>query len=241
MTVAANRAERQRPHTHQHRDVSGGWLRPTVFGAMDGLVTNVSLVAGVGGGGLDRNRIILTGLAGLVAGAFSMASGEFISVQSQNELVQAEVELERRELERHPDLEQQELADAFAEKGIDPHLAKQVAAQVSQDPEEALRLHAREELGVDPTELPSPVTAAVSSFLAFTIGALVPMLTFLLGIEALWPALTLSAVALYAGGALVARLTEQPVWFGGARQLGFAAVAVAVTYGIGRAVGASIG
>src|SRR5947208_3689818 len=134
---------------HEHRDVSGGWLRPTVFGAMDGLVTNVSLIAGVGGGGLDRQHIILTGLAGLVAGAFSMATGEYTSVASQNELVRAEVELERRELTRNPELEKRELADSFVDKGVDRDLAVQVAEQVSRDPDEALRLHAQEELGVD--------------------------------------------------------------------------------------------
>src|SRR5213593_2277385 len=108
------------PHepSHQHRDVSGGWLRPTVFGAMDGLVTNVSLIAGVGGGGLDPSKIVLTGLAGLVAGAFSMATGEYTSVASQNELVHAEVEIERRQLEAYPDEEQAELAEAFADKGL---------------------------------------------------------------------------------------------------------------------------
>src|SRR5436305_3052425 len=116
-------AARPQEPTHEHRDVSGGWLRPTVFGAMDGLVTNVSLIAGVGGGGLDRQKIILTGFAGLVAGAFSMATGEYTSVASQNELVRAEVELERRELKRNPELEKQELADSFVDKGVDRDLA----------------------------------------------------------------------------------------------------------------------
>src|SRR5438270_192822 len=168
------------PHepSHQHRDVSGGWLRPTVFGAMDGLVTNVSLIAGVGGGGLDRQRIILTGLAGLVAGAFSMSTGEYTSVVSQNELVSAEVEMERRELTRNPEREKRELAEAFVDKGVDATLARQVAEQVSRDPDEALRMHAQEELGVDPEELPSPWVAALSSFFAFSVGAVVPLVTF---------------------------------------------------------------
>src|SRR5206468_9226391 len=132
-----------------HADISGGWLRPAVFGAMDGLVTNIALIAGVGGGGVDRSRIILTGLAGLVAGAFSMATGEYTSVTSQNELVHAEVELERQQLEANPKGEQEELAEALADKGIDMTLARQVAAQVSKHPDEALRLHAQAELGVD--------------------------------------------------------------------------------------------
>src|SRR4051812_27151782 len=146
MTTAQPSAETSaRPHepTHHHRDVSGGWLRPTVFGAMDGLVTNVSLIAGVGGGGADRSGLILAGLAGLVAGAFSMATGEYTSVQSQNELVRAEVELERRQLESYPEKEKAELAAAFADKGIAPELAREVAEQVSKDRDEALRLHAQ--------------------------------------------------------------------------------------------------
>ena len=224
----------------EHRDVSGGWLRPTVFGAMDGLVTNVSLIAGVGGGGLDRSRIILTGLAGLVAGAFSMATGEYTSVTSQNELVHAEVELERRQLAANPREEQEELAAAFAEKGLDPALARRVAQEVSRDPDEALRLHAQEELGVDPEELPSPVVAAVSSFLSFALGAVIPLLSFLLGSDNLYLALAISAGSLFALGAVVARLTRGNVWYGALRQLLLAALAAGVTYAVGRAIGTSV-
>jgi vacuolar iron transporter family protein len=231
-----------RPHepTHQHRDVSGGWLRPTVFGAMDGLVTNVSLIAGVGGGGADRSQLILAGLAGLVAGAFSMATGEYTSVQSQNELVHAEVELERRELTRNPEREIRELADAFVDKGVEPELAQEVATQVSRDPDEALRLHAQEELGIDPNELPSPWVAAFSSFFSFSFGAIIPLLTFFAGVSALWPSLVVSAVTLYVAGAVVARLTSKPMWFGGLRQLALATLAAGVTYLVGRGIGASV-
>jgi VIT1/CCC1 family predicted Fe2+/Mn2+ transporter len=207
---------------------------------MDGLVTNVSLIAGVGGGGLDRQRIILTGLAGLVAGAFSMATGEYTSVASQNELVRAEVELERKELKRNPEREKKELAEAFVDKGVEEALAHQVAEQVSRDPDEALRLHAQEELGIDPEELPSPWVAALSSFFAFSLGAVVPLLTFLFGIQQLWPAFVVSAVTLFAAGALVARLTDKPAWYGGLRQLALATLAAGVTYGVGRAIGASV-
>jgi VIT1/CCC1 family predicted Fe2+/Mn2+ transporter len=244
VTMASHRRERHRawevPRDHEHRDVSGGWLRPTVFGAMDGLVTNVSLIAGVGGGGLDRSRIILTGLAGLVAGAFSMATGEYTSVTSQNELVHAEVEKERQQLLSHPDEEQEELAEAFADKGIDPDLAEKVAAQVSQDPEEALRLHAQEELGVDPTELPSPVVAAVSSFLSFSLGAVIPLISYLAGSANLYLSLGIAAVALFIAGAVVARLTAVNIWYGAFRQLLLAGVAASVTYGVGRAIGTSV-
>jgi VIT1/CCC1 family predicted Fe2+/Mn2+ transporter len=225
---------------HQHRDVSGGWLRPTVFGAMDGLVTNVSLIAGVGGGGLDRSKIILTGLAGLVAGAFSMATGEYTSVTSQNELVRAEVEIERRQLQAYPEEEKAELAEAFEDKGVDPELAERVAEQVSKDPEEALRLHAQEELGVDPNELPSPVVAAVSSFFAFAVGAVIPLLSFLIGSSNLYLALGIAAVALFAAGAVVAKLTAVNLWYGATRQLLLAALAAGVTYAVGRGIGASV-
>lgn len=249
MTVATNRPERRRtrrpaqlhPVRHEHRDVSGGWLRPTVFGAMDGLVTNVSLIAGVGGGGLDRSTIILTGLASLAAGAFSMATGEYTSVTSQNELIRAEVEVERHQLAAYPDEEKAELAAAFVSKGVDPELAQQVAEQVSNDRDEALRLHAQEELGVDPMELPSPWVAAVSSFFAFAIGAVIPLLSYFAGSSALYLALAISAAALLVGGAVVSRLTAQPVWYGGSRQLLLAALAAGVTYGVGRAIGTSVG
>ena len=244
MTVAAQRPERRRgpgaPAEHEHRDVSGGWLRPTVFGAMDGLVTNVSLIAGVGGGGLDRSHVILTGLAGLVAGAFSMATGEFTSVTSQNELVRAEVEIERRQLETHPEEEKEELAEAFEDKGVEPDLAEQVAEQVSQDPDEALRLHAKEELGVDPEELPSPMVAAFSSFFSFAVGAIIPLLSYLLGSSNLYLALGISAVALFVAGGVVARLTAVNVWYGATRQLLLGALAAGVTYAVGRGIGASV-
>ena len=221
----------------EHRDVSGGWLRPTVFGGLDGLVTNVSLISGVGGGGVSAHTVILTGLAGLVAGAFSMATGEYISVTSQNELVGAEVAKEQRQMTADPAGEQAELAALFAERGVDPDLAAQVVAQISRDPEVALALHAREELGVDPAELPSPWVAAGSSFLSFAIGAVVPLLPYLLGASSLWLALVLAAVVALAGGAVVARLTERSMAWGALRQFLLGAVAAGATYLVGLALG----
>jgi VIT1/CCC1 family predicted Fe2+/Mn2+ transporter len=226
--------------THQHRDVSGGWLRPAVFGAMDGLVTNVSLIAGVGGGGLSSKTIVLTGLAGLAAGAFSMAAGEFVSVSSQNELVAAEVAKERYELEHNPRGEQAELAAMYKSRGVDPELADEVARQLSRQPEEALRIHVREELGVDYQELPSPVTAAGASLATFAVGALIPLLPYLLGFSSLGAALILAAVAAFVGGGLVARITARPFWRGALRQLALAALAAALTYGIGRLAGGQL-
>ncbi len=180
--------------SHQHRDVSGGWLRPAVFGAMDGLVTNVSLIAGVGGGGASQRTIVLTGLAGLAAGAFSMATGEYVSVSSQNELVASEVEKERLELEHNPHGEQVELAAMYKMRGVDPELADEVARQLSRQPEEALRIHVREELGVDHQDLPSPYMAAGASLATFAIGALIPLLPYLLGFSSLAAALIVAAL-----------------------------------------------
>jgi vacuolar iron transporter family protein len=222
---------------HQHRDVAGGWLRPAVFGAMDGLVTNVSLIAGVGGGGGRPHVIVLTGLAGLAAGAFSMATGEYVSVSSQNELVGAEVRKERIELERNPEGEQAELAESFMRSGVDADLAYQVARQVSADPESALRVHVREELGVDFQDLPSPVAAGAASLLTFALGALIPLLPYLAGFASLPAALVLAAVAAFAGGGLVSRITDRPFLHGALRQLILAAVAAGLTFVIGTAVG----
>ncbi len=226
--------------SHEHRDVSGGWLRPAVFGAMDGLVTNVSLIAGVGGGGGAGHIIVLTGLAGLAAGAFSMATGEYVSVSSQNELVEAEVRKERRELEIHPDFEREELAAMLEHRGIDPDLAAQVAEQISTHPEDALGMHVREELGVDPNELPSPLTAAGASLVTFAVGAVIPLLPYLLGYDSLAVAVGLAAVAAFIGGGLVARLTERPFLRGALRQLVLGAFAAGITYLIGHVVGAAI-
>ncbi len=193
--------------SHGHRDVSGGWLRPTVFGAVDGLVTNASLIAGLGGGRVSADTIVLTGVAALVAGAFSMGTGEFISVTNQNELVHAEVALERKMLAQFPAAEQDELAGYFREYGADPDTAARMAAAVSRDPGTALRVHTREELGVDPSELPSPLLAGAASLLAFSLGALVPLLPCRLGLRS------------------------------GLRQLLLGAMAIAVTFGVGSLIG----
>ncbi|MBO0833792.1 MAG: VIT1/CCC1 transporter family protein, partial [Actinobacteria bacterium] len=233
-------AEQHGAEGHQHRDVSGGWLRPAVFGAMDGLVTNVSLIAGVGGGGASQHTIVLTGLAGLAAGAFSMATGEYVSVSSQNELVGAEVAKERYELQHNPQGEQAELAAMYKNRGVDPALAEEVARQLSRRPEEALRLHVREELGVDHTELPSPVTAAAASLVTFAIGALIPLLPYLVGFDVLAAALILAAVTAFVGGGIVAWVTARPFWRGAFRQLVLAAAAAGLTYGIGSLVGGHV-
>lgn len=223
-------------HGH-HADVSGGWLRPAVFGAMDGLVTNISLIAGVGGGGVSRHTIVLTGVAGLVAGAISMGLGEFTSVRTQNEQVAAEVAKERAELERHPEAEAEELAAAWERRGLPPELAREVATAIGRDIDEAVRVHAQEEMGVDPTEVPSPWLAAVSSFLCFSVGALFPLLTFLFGFSQLWLGLAVGGVGLFVAGALVARFTGRSWLVNGLRQLVLGGLAAGATYLVGAVIG----
>ena len=226
----------------EHRDVSDGWLRPAVFGAMDGLVTNVSLIAGVGAtmGGGARGMIIVTGIAGLIAGAFSMATGEFISVSSQNELNLAEVELERKQHARDPQGKLRRLAHLFVEKGVSPNLAEAVVRQISADPDRAVAAHLQEELGIDPDDLPSPKTAAIASLASFTIGALIPLSPFLLGYSNLKVALVASAAAAFIGGAAVAKLTGRPMLLGGLRQLFAAALGAGAAFGIGHVIGGHV-
>ncbi|WP_328882294.1 VIT1/CCC1 transporter family protein [Streptomyces sp. NBC_00299] len=226
---------------HTHRDVNGGWLRPAVFGAMDGLVSNLALMTGVAGGAVSHQTIVLSGLAGLSAGAFSMAAGEYTSVASQRELVEAELDVERRELRKHPKDEEAELAALYEARGVEPRLAKAVAEQLSRDPEVALEVHAREELGIDPGDLPSPLVAAVSSFASFALGALLPVLPYLLGATALWPAVLLALAGLFLCGAVVAKVTARSWWFSGLRQLALGGAAAGVTYALGSLFGTAVG
>ncbi|MGH9251899.1 MAG: VIT1/CCC1 transporter family protein [Acidimicrobiales bacterium] len=225
---------------HEHADVTGGWLRPAVFGAMDGLVSNFALIAGVAGGSGDSGVIVLAGLAGLAAGAFSMAAGEYTSVAAQAELAEAEIEIEREALRTKPEAEEQELADIYVARGLEPDLAAEVARQLHRDPETALDVHAREELGVTPGDLPSARLAATSSFLSFAVGALLPVLPYVLGADALWPAATIALLGLFACGAVVTQVTSRPWWFGGLRQLVLGAAAAALTYAFGSLVGTGL-
>ncbi|KAA1423438.1 hypothetical protein FE697_007475 [Mumia zhuanghuii] len=221
----------------EHHDVTGGWLRPAVFGASDGLVSNFALIMGMAGGTSDPTPVIVAGVAGLAAGAFSMAVGEYTSVASQAELARAEVSRERRQILRDDAQEQAELASMFVAKGVDEDVAREVAEQIHSDPDNAVRVHAREEFGIDVTDLPSPMLAAVSSFLSFALGALIPLLPLMLGITSLGPTVAASLVALFGTGALVTALTDRPWWFGGLRQLVLGSAAAALTFGIGGLVG----
>lgn len=227
---------------HDHPDVTGGWLRPAVFGASDGLVSNVALIAGVAAGSRgDSAAIVLAGLAGLAAGAFSMAVGEYTSVASQSEAAALEVQRERAEIVANPRGEARELAQMYVDKGLDERLAAEVARQIHRDVDQALRVHAREELGVDPHDLPSAGLAAASSFLAFALGALVPLLPYLLGAQTLVPGLVITLLALFGCGAVVTQVTTRSWWYGGTRQLLLGAFAAALTYGIGTAVAPVLG
>jgi VIT1/CCC1 family predicted Fe2+/Mn2+ transporter len=226
--------------SREHRDVNGGWLRPAVFGAMDGLVTNSSLIAGIGGGGGGHGAIILTGIAGLIAGAFSIATGEYISVTSQNELTEAEIDLERRQHARDRTGKLHTLTQVFIGKGVSPNLAEAVARQISADPDRAVATHVREELGLDPDDLPSPETAAVASLLSFTVGALVPLSPFLVGYPVLQVALVMAGLFAFIGGAAVARLTGRSAALGGLRQLAAAFLATGMAYLIGHLVGGHV-
>ncbi|MCD9197596.1 VIT1/CCC1 transporter family protein [Aeromicrobium wangtongii] len=226
---------------HEHPDVTGGWLRPAVFGAMDGLVSNFALMMGVVGGssGSGTKPVVLAGLAGMAAGAFSMAAGEYTSVASQREFALAQVDIERNEILHNEPAEEAELAAMFMEKGVDEGTAREMAHEVHRDAEKAVRVHAREEFGVDVDDLASPMLAAMSSFFAFAVGAIIPLLSYLAGIESAWPAIILSCLGLFGCGALVTRMTARNWLFGGSRQLALGGAAAVLTYLVGEAVGAS--
>lgn len=234
--------ERPNPEVHhEHRDVGGGWLRPTVFGMMDGLVSNFALIAGVAGASAASSEIALAGWAGLVGGAFSMATGEYVSVRSQNESTEAEVAVELHELRHNADAELAELTEMYVNRGVDRDLAAEVARQLSKDPDQALLIHAQEELGIDPAQLPSPWTAAFSSLVSFSIGAFIPLLPYLFGASTLWVSAVLAVVALFVAGGVTSKFTRRSWYYAGARQLVLGAVAAAITYGVGSLFHATVG
>lgn len=222
---------------HQHRDVSGGWLRPAVFGANDGLVSNFALMTGVAGGSTGRTAVILAGLAGLLAGAFSMAAGEWVSVRTQAELVEAEIANERRELHERPEAEQAELAGVFVDRGVDPELAREVAAQLSTDPDGVLDIHTLIELGEVPGGQPSAWVAAGSSFLAFALGAVIPLVPYVFGAQSLLPAAIVSVIGLFAIGLAASKVTRRSWWFSGLRQVAIGSAAALVTFWVGTLIG----
>ncbi len=226
-----------------HRSARSGTLRAIIFGVSDGLVSNLSLVMGVAGASGQAEFILLAGIAGLLAGAFSMAAGEYISMQSQRELFERQIELERAELEAMPDEEQRELAALYMAKGFSRSEADRIAERMFRDPQTALDTLVREELGLDPDELGSPWGAAIGSFLAFAIGAVIPVIPYLVleGTTAFVVSLGLSLVALFLVGAGVSLLTGRGVLFSGLRQLAIGSAAAAVTFAVGTLIGVSVG
>jgi vacuolar iron transporter family protein len=227
-----------RPHEfdHQHGDVSGGWLRAATFGAMDGLVSNTALIAGVGAAA-DAHAVVISGFAGLVAGAFSMALGEFASVTTANEQIESEVRVEERAFRLHPQAEQAELTDMFVNIGLSPETAAKASDEMHRDETRAVNFHLTQELGVDPEDKPSPYVAAGSSFIMFAIGAIVPLIPYLLGFRSLWLGLAFGGVGLLIAGGVAARFTRKPLWFASSRQLLFGMIAIAATYLVGHLVG----
>jgi VIT1/CCC1 family predicted Fe2+/Mn2+ transporter/rubrerythrin len=226
-----------------HRTGSrSGTLRAVIFGVSDGLVSNLSLVMGVAGASASPQFVLLAGIAGLLAGAFSMAAGEYISMQSQRELFERQIALERAEMEAMPEEEEAELAAAYRAKGFARDEATRIAHRLFQDPEAALDMLVREELGLDPDELGSPWGAAIGSFIAFGIGAVIPVIPFLFGGGPVITAISLGAslVALFAVGAGVSMLTGRSLVFSGLRQLGIGLGAAVVTYLIGSVIGVGV-
>jgi len=225
-----------------HRTGGGGTLRASIFGASDGLVSNTALVMGFAGAQTNADFVLLAGVAGLLAGAFSMAAGEYVSMRAQRELFERQIELEREELAMAPEEEQRELSLIYQAKGLRKHEADMTAARLMEDPEIALDTLVREELGLDPSELGSPWGASIGSFLAFAVGALVPVVPFTFG-SASTPVIAVSAgasaAALFAVGAGVSLFTGRSAFYSGARQVALGAAAATITFVIGRIIGVS--
>jgi VIT1/CCC1 family predicted Fe2+/Mn2+ transporter len=226
---------------HHHRNIQGGAARAGVFGMSDGLVTNVAVILGVAGAQSQGGFVRLAGLVSWIAGAFSMAAGEYGSMRVQSELLERELEMERIEIERRPELERRELAAIYRSRGVEPGLADDLATQMHLDPDVALETHAREELGIDPNELGSPVAAAVSSFVTFTVGAIAPLIPWFFGggDAAILSSIAIGLVAAVILGLAIARFTERPRLRPVVRQLILVALPAAGTYALGSAVGIS--
>jgi len=229
------------PAEPHHRQISDGGFRAALFGLSDGLVTNVSLILGFAGASPGHNVVRLAGLAGLVAGAFSMAAGEYVSMRAQKELFEYEINVERHALATQPVEEQIELRNIFIAQGIEADLAERLSVDLMRDPEMALRTHTREELGVDPSAIGSPWIAASSSFAFFSVGAFVPLVPWLVTSSGnpLWWSIGLATAAIAGVGGAVGRYTHRGVVRPALRQLLICGLAAAVTFGVGRLVGAN--
>lgn len=226
-----------------HETKATSVLRPIVFGANDGLVSNLALVMGVAGANPAPEVIVLAGAAGLIAGAFSMGVGEYISVQSQRELLDFQVAFQRKQLREAPEQERRILANLYLERGFSESEAESFVDAVFNDPDHAVRLLIFEEVGLDARSIGSPLAAAIGSFIAFTAGAFIPLLPYLLasGSPAFTASLLVSLAALAGLGVGIALLTRRPVWYGAIRQVLLGGVAAAVTYAVGLGIGAGAG
>ncbi len=228
-----------------HRSINGGWMRPAVFGAMDGLVSNFALMVGVAGGsqavGIENTTaIVLAGFAGLLAGAFSMAAGEYTSVASQAELAMAEIEIEKNELRQNPDAEIKELAEVWIKRGVSETVAMQFSKELSNNFEAFADAHTSEEYGVTAGDLPSAKMAAISSFVAFAAGATVPLVPYLLGSTKIVYSMIISLIGLFGAGAMVSLVTTRTWWYSGTRQLLIGSGAAAITWFLGSTIGAAL-
>ena len=230
-------------HERWHRSGGGGTLRATIFGVSDGLVSNLALVMGFAGAQADAEFVMLAGVAGLLAGACSMAAGEYVSVRAQRELFERQIALEETELLLAPEEEEAELAMIYRAKGVSRAEAEALAARIMENKDVALDTLLREELGLDPSTLGSPWSAAISSFVAFTLGAIIPVIAYFTGAGLVQFAISaaMSGVALFAVGAGVSLFTGRSGLYSGARQLAIGAAAAAVTFGIGSAIGVGTG
>jgi vacuolar iron transporter family protein len=237
-----SRAISAHPEYH-HRDVQGGAARAAVFGISDGLVSNMGLILGVAGADPQPAVVRLAGLAGLIAGAISMAAGEYNSMRVQSELLLRELRIEARELRRRPEHETQELAAIYEQRGLAPEQARDVAEALMSDPDMALEAHAREELGIDPQQLGSPRAAAVSSFFAFSVGALIPLVPWFItsGNAAKVASLVLGVAAAAVVGWLIGRSTDRPIVRAIVRQVLFTVIPALITFAIGNALGVGTG
>jgi VIT1/CCC1 family predicted Fe2+/Mn2+ transporter len=227
------------PSPHESR--ASGVLRPVVFGGNDGLVSNLALVMGVAGAAAAPGVIVLAGIAGLLAGAFSMAVGEYVSVQSQRELLEYQIEFERQQLATTPERERDILVEIYVSRGFTPDEARQIADRMFADPARALDALVREEIGLDPRAIGSPWSAAAGSFMAFTLGAIVPVVPYLLasGAAAFWTSLLASLAGLFLLGLGVSRFTHRAPLRTGIRQVLLGLAAAGVTYAVGTLLGAS--
>lgn len=230
------------PH-EGHRSVGGGLARAAVLGINDGIVSNSALILGFAATGVDSSIVRLAGIAGGIAGAISMAAGEWISVSSQRDLIERELAVERREHEINRHHETDELAQRFEHQGLDQVAARHAAETVMANPDAAFDLHARQELGVDPHDLPSPVGAAILGFLCLLFGATLPLVPWFIGEgdAAAIASITIGVIAAAIVGAIIGRFAERPMWFTAGRQVLIVLVASAVTFGIGQLVGVDIG